>query len=67
MALLAAGIVTVMLLVILLPPVCWLNLMWSGPAPRGVFELYIESSYAHVDDYVRLDVAGANPRVGCMG
>jgi alkanesulfonate monooxygenase SsuD/methylene tetrahydromethanopterin reductase-like flavin-dependent oxidoreductase (luciferase family) len=42
-----------------------LNLMWPGPVPREVFDLYSESWYAHKDDDVRLDAPDARPRVGC--
>ena len=42
-----------------------LNLMWPGPVPREVFDLYNESWYAHIDDDVRLDGPGATPRIGC--
>jgi len=42
-----------------------LNLMWPGPVPQEVFDLYRESWYAHKDDDVRLDGPDAQPRVGC--
>ena len=38
-----------------------LNLMWPGPVPREVFDLYSESWHAHVGDEVRLDGAGRQP------
>jgi alkanesulfonate monooxygenase SsuD/methylene tetrahydromethanopterin reductase-like flavin-dependent oxidoreductase (luciferase family) len=42
-----------------------LNLMWPGPVPREVVDLYNESWCAHKDDDVRLDAPDAQPRVGC--
>jgi alkanesulfonate monooxygenase SsuD/methylene tetrahydromethanopterin reductase-like flavin-dependent oxidoreductase (luciferase family) len=42
-----------------------LNLMWPGPVPREVFDLYNESWYEHKNADVRLDGPDAQPRVGC--
>jgi len=42
-----------------------LNLMWPGPVPKEVFDLYVESWHAHAGDPIRLDGPDAEPRVGC--
>jgi alkanesulfonate monooxygenase SsuD/methylene tetrahydromethanopterin reductase-like flavin-dependent oxidoreductase (luciferase family) len=42
-----------------------LNLMWPGPIPKDVYDLYVETWHAHAGDDVRLEAPGAGPRVGC--
>jgi alkanesulfonate monooxygenase SsuD/methylene tetrahydromethanopterin reductase-like flavin-dependent oxidoreductase (luciferase family) len=42
-----------------------LNLMWPGPVPKEVHDLYVESWHTHAGDPVRLDGPDAEPRVGC--
>lgn len=42
-----------------------LNLMWPGPIPPAVYDLYAETWHAHANDDVRLEAPGAGPKVGC--
>jgi alkanesulfonate monooxygenase SsuD/methylene tetrahydromethanopterin reductase-like flavin-dependent oxidoreductase (luciferase family) len=42
-----------------------LNLMWPGPVPPEVHDLYAEAWEAHAGDAVRLEAPGSAPRVGC--
>lgn len=42
-----------------------LNLMWPGPIPKDVYDLYAETWHAHAGDELRLEAPGSGPRVGC--
>ena len=42
-----------------------LNLMWPGPIPQEVYDVYAEAWHRHAGDDVRMEAPGTGPKVGC--